>query len=336
MQEQFKNEKYDINATLIEKKKYDGLNSGFTILKFSGEDLNVKLINSLRRVCSNYIPIYAYSPDTIRIKENTTIAYNNDMMKLDLSLLPVIGIDPELFELDEKYWYDVNYADVEREVHPNELSIEFTVSKTNDTKDNIRVTTNDCSVHIDGKKVNMYSTKYPILLIELKPEQSFKCDMKAVLGIAERKESGVIWKACERAFYEKNKETGEYIFTVHGNKQFSEKELLIRTCKFLISKFDKIRNNIIEQKNEKKFPNEKTIKFIFEREDSTVCEPINFELQNMKNIVFSGFSKPDQMVKSGTIIATSENGTPVDDIIDAISIIIKKYNKLGYLLTKIS
>ena len=110
----FKNNDYDIQIKQKEMHKSNGLDSHYLTLEFQGDDLNIKIINMLKRACSNSVPVYAYAKELINIIENTSIAYNNDMMKLDLSLLPIFNIDPELSDLDEEYWYNVNYADKDR------------------------------------------------------------------------------------------------------------------------------------------------------------------------------------------------------------------------------
>jgi DNA-directed RNA polymerase subunit L len=336
----FKNNDMDIKIKELEKQKSDGLNSSFLKLNFEGSDFNIKIMNTIRRACSNNVPIYAYPVELINIIENTSIAFNNDMMKLDLSLLPVYGEDPEIYELDEEYWYKVNYSDKERKKHASEKNIEFYVAYHNNSQDIVKVTTNNAQVYVDGKQTEMYNKKYPILLIELKPNQTFKCHMKAVLGIAERRDDGALWKSCKRAYYNENinekDETKNYEFVVHGNEQFSEYELLIRTCKFLVHKMSKIKKMIQDKDNKGEFPKEKTIKFIFENEDHTLGEPLNYELQDHKDIIFSGFAKPDHLIKTGVITATSVKDTPVNALLDSIELVSIKINKIGYILENLA
>lgn len=328
---QFNNTDYDISVQEIENHQSNGIDSHFLKLLFKGDDINHKIINMIRRVCSNYIPIYAYSPDLINIIENTSVAFNNDMMKLDLSLLPVFNIDPELYELDEEYWNIENYADTERKRHPNEKSIEFYVAAHNNSSDIINVTTNDANITINGEQTKMYNTKYPILLIQLKPNQSFKCHMRAVLGIAERRDDGSLWKACKRSFFWENDDG--YTFTVYGNEMFSEYDLIIRACKYIISRLQKIKNAIIE----KNIPDEKTIEFVLDDEDHTLGEPINYELQDHEDILSSGFSKSDHLIKTGVIKARciDKKKSPNKAFIDSIGTVINKVHKIGYNVEKI-
>jgi DNA-directed RNA polymerase subunit L len=331
-----KSNDFDISISEIKYHKSNGLNEHYLTLLLGGDDFNIKLLNTLRRVCSNYIPVYAYVPELINITENTSEAFNNDMMKLDLSVMPVFGIDPGIYELDEKYWYNVDYADPNRDSHEAEKSIEFYLNKHNNSLNYIRVTTNDARITVDAEDVKMYSEKYPILLIELTPNQTFKCHMKAVLGIAENNKYGALWKSCFNAYYGDN-DKNEFEFTVYGNNMFSEQELLIRSCKFMVSKLNKMKQMIIDKINRKEIIPEKIMKFIFDNEDHTIGEPLNYELQDHKDIIFSGLSKPDFLIKSIVITATCSKNveSPIQALLDSIDIVEQKFSKMGYLLTNL-
>lgn len=332
----FENNDLDIKIKELDKKSFDGLNSSHLKLKFEGSDLNIKIINMIRRSCTNSVPVYAYAIELINIIENTSVAFNNDMMRLDLSLLPIFDVDPEIYKLDEEYWYNVNYADKERKKHHMEKNIEFYLNYHNNSQEIVRVTTNDAQVYIDGKQTEMYNKKYPILIIELKPNQTFKCHMKGVLGSAERRVDGALWKSCKRAFYEeiKDKEEKSYEFTVYGNNQFSEYELLNRACQFMVNKLESLKKMIKDKDDKGEFPNEKTIRFVFENEDHTIGEPINYELQDHKDIIFSGFSKADHLIKTGVITVSAIKEKPVKQMLESIDILLNKVHKIGYLITK--
>lgn len=339
---QFKDNKFDIKIKEKEYRPSDGLKSHYLKLNFEGSDLNVKIVNMIRRACTNSIPTYGYAAELIDIIENSSIAFNNDMMKLDLSFLPIFGVDPEIYDLEDEYWKNVNYADKDRKKHLTEKVIEFYVTYHNNSSDTVRVTTNDAKVKVDGELVRMYNEKYPILLIELKANQTFKCYMRGVLGVGERRDDGAIWKSCKRSYYEdlteeqkdKNK---KFEFTVFGNEQYSEYELLNRTCQYLILRLLKIRKLISDKVIKGEIVEERTIKFILDNEDHTLGEPINYELQSHNDIIFSGFSKADHLIKSGVITATCEKGikSPVNAFLESIDTLINKIHKFGYLITEL-
>lgn len=333
----FKPVPFDISIKQLQYHESNGLNEHYLVLKFTGADFHVKLLNTLRRICTNYIPVYAYAREAISIKENTSDAFNNDMMSLDLSLMPVIGVDPQLYELDEKYWYGVNYLDPERLKHPSEKNIEFHLNKHNNSLDYVRVTTNEARTTIDGDEIKMYNEKYPLLLIELAANQTFKCHMKGVLGIAENPKSGALWKSAMNAYYDETS-PGEFKFTVYGNDMFSEKELLIRSCKFAVSKMSKLKQFIIDKVNSKELVAAKKMEFVFDNEDHTTGEPINYELQNHKDIVYSGLKKPDLLIKSVIIKAECSKNieSPIQPLLDAIETVRDKFHKIGHLLENLN
>jgi len=332
--------KFEKNSSDIVLESFDyhpsnGLNEHYLSFVMSGTDLNIEILGSLRRICLNYIPVYGFAPELINITENTSIAFNNDMMRLDLSYLPIRGVDPELYEIDETYWHNVNYSDVARKIHPNEKNIELYLQKTNTTNDYMRVTTDDAIVHVDNVQVDMYDKKYPILLIELKPKQSIKCHMKAVLGIAEKRENGSIWKSARNAYYDEFEE-GRYKFTVYGNDVINEYDLLTRACSFMVNKLAKTKLNILDKINNGEINPQNEMELIFENEDHTIVTPINYELQNESNILRAGMAKPDLLIKNMIIIAETLKGTVVDSLLNAIHKLEQKFHKLGYLFSKMN
>ena len=68
----FKQNTLNITIDELENKKSNGLDEHYASFLFGGKDFNIKLMNTLRRVCFNYIPVYAYAPELINISENTS------------------------------------------------------------------------------------------------------------------------------------------------------------------------------------------------------------------------------------------------------------------------
>ena len=61
-----------------------------------------------------------------------------------------------------------------------------------------------------------------------------------------------------------------------------------------------------------------------DEEDFTFGEWLNFELQDNKNIIFCGISKPDHQIKSVTLKILSEKKKPIELLIEMCDIIIDK------------
>lgn len=327
-----KQSSFNIECKEIEVHESDGLDASWLKLLFFGKDFNIKLANSLRRACSNNIPTYAIPQELITIDINTAVAFNNDYMKLRLSQLPILGIDPELYFLNEKYWNkdSVNYADSKREKHPKEKSIEIYINNHNNSSMITNVTTNDIKMTVNGEIFQPYSTKYPILLIKLRPNDRFKCHMKGVLSVGER---NVIWSGAKNVFYDEgNVSKNEVLFTIEGNGQSHEYDILIKACKFLIKKFNDLRTELDKKFKSKEILPKKIIYLKLDREDYTLTEPLNYELQDHKDIIMSGLSRPDHLVKSMQIKIESIESveSPIYAILECIDILIEKYMHIGF------
>ena len=332
----FKKQDFDISIEETEVHKSDGLDAHWLSLVFRGADLNIKMVNALRRVSMTNIPSYAIPPELIKIETNTTTAFNNDYMRERISQLPVMGVDPEIYFLHEKHWHNVNYVDPKRDKHEKEGVVEYFINAHNNTANTISVTTNDLIMNVDGKQISPYSEKYPILIIKLRPNDRFKCHMKAAFGVGDRH---VIWTAARNTYYDeildKNEaSTGAYKFTIEGNDQANEYELLIRSCKYLIKKVTDLKKNIKQKMTSKEIIPTKKINFKLEREDHTLGELINYEFQDHDDIIRSGVSKPDHLVKAMLIKAASAGKveSPLEAMMECLTIVANKFNHIGKLL----
>jgi hypothetical protein len=189
----------DINIKEIDTRKFHELHGSLMALEFSGKSLNVKHINAIRRVAMDDIPIYAFPPELIKIEGNTTI-FNNDYMRLRLSQLPILNLDSEIDYLDNKYLnMGINFDDPNFIRYEKEKVIELYINSYNNTPDNMNVTTNDINYVEDGEPISKYSAKYPILLTQLRPNETFKAHMKAALSNGLKSN---IFSAASNCFYD--------------------------------------------------------------------------------------------------------------------------------------
>lgn len=319
--------KLDINIKEIEVHQSSGLDASWLTLEFSGKDLNVKLINAIRRVCTEALPAYAFCPELIKIDTNTMVAFNNDYMRGRLSFLPVLGARPEIFFLPEKYWHKVNYADPKRDKHSSEQTVEAYVNVHNNSAAVVPVTTNDIKLYIDGTQVYPYSRKYPILISKLRPNDRFKCYMKAALGVGD---NNAMWNSARNAFYDYDDKLDEservFTFTVEGNWQLHEYEIVLRAIKFLIKKMDDLHVYLKKKFDTKEILPDKVIFINLDREDHTIGEILNYELQDHPDIIASGVSKPDHLIKAILIkiFPDPKKKDPLAAILECIDIVRNK------------
>lgn len=336
----FKNHSFDISVKEVQYVKYikdESINANWLTLLFSGSDFNIKMANTLRRVAANRIPTYAIANELINIETNTTVAFNNDYMRLQIITVPIAEIDPNLYQLDEKHWYKVNFSDPERDKHKNEIPNEYYVDVTNNTTSIIPVTTNDLISYVSGEKSTPYSQNYPILLIKLRPKDQFKCHFKSVLGVGDL---NAIWKAARNGYYDEidTPNGKEYLLTLEGNWQFSEYELFLRSCKYLIFRLNQIKEDLIEKMNNGEIELESLIKFQIPNEDHTIGELLNYEFQSHKDILGAGCKKPDHLIRLIELIVESvpDLNHPLNAMIECIDICINKYQHIGLLIEKLA
>jgi len=309
------------------KKKHE---SSELCLKITGKDCNIKLLSCLRRVCVNYIPTHAFNPSNILIEQNTCVAFNNDYMRLRLSQIPVFNINSDLSFLHNKYWKGINYADTNREKHPDEKNIKIYINSHNNSNEIKAVTTKDVKCYINDEQVEMFDHEAPILVVLLRPNDSFKAMMSSSLGIGE---NNTIYCSCSNGwatYDEEIKDNGERIYKsgelfLKSRGQLSEYKILKLACEFLIKKYDDLKNDIIKRVNSKEINAEKILILTLDDEDFTLLEPLNFEIQDHTNVLYSGIAKPDHQIKSMILkIETDGKKSPSDIIIEICDNLIKK------------
>lgn len=328
--------KLDIGVHEVEKHPAVDHETSWLKLHFKGSDINNKMINAFRRVSMDNLPTYAFPKDQIKIEFNTAVAFNNDEIKLRFGSFPVMGIDPGLSFLSEKYWYNVNFGDPKREKHPSEKDVDIYINSNNNSANITCVTTNDIEVYIDNNHVKPYNEKVPIALIKLRPNDTFKCHMKAVLGVGEL---DARWRMSNNSYFKEiiNGDKKEYELSVEGNGQTDEYNIVIRSCKFLMKKLIDVKQEIQMRINSKEIPHKKSLKVKLDGEDHTIGEIINYELQGHNDIFFAGVAKTDHLIKSitFTMICNPDVDTPINAMLDCIDKLCKKFSHVGKLLIEL-
>lgn len=344
-----------INYHVVDKNLLDNKNnkdysfkvpiSSKLVLEFSGQDNANVIVNTLRRVLYDNIPTYAFSSDLIKISDNNTI-FNNDYMRLRLSQLPVLNTDLDIFFLDPIYWLNNDYSDPKRPKHPSEKRIEIAINVYNDSNFKKNITTNDIHYYEDGVEVQKYNRECPILLIQLRPAETFKCTMKAVLGVGERDN---IWASVADAYYDDlttddikgniiENPDKRIIFTVESQGQEDEYVLLIKACNYIIKKLDDIRNDLNKKFASKEIKESNEIILVLDGEDHTMGQLLNFSFQNHPDILYSGVAKPDHLVNSIRFkVSCADNiKSPIKPIFDQINLLKELYLNIEKQLVKLN
>lgn len=302
----------------------DEFNSTCLELEINGKNIAYPIINALRKTCINQIPIYAFHPSKINILKNNSV-FDNSYMKERLSQLPIIKLDHQVKFLPSKYYKNVNFADSKFDRYSEDTyDIEYYIKGKNDTSDRIlNLTTSDIQIKINNEDIK-YSVKNPILLIQLRQGEEFECSMKANLAIGE---FDSIFD-CSNSYYTELAED-KYVLKIESNGQLSEYNILDYACDILIERYKIIKENINANQYQIVITENNSIILEIVNEDYTCAGPINWVLQGMDNVLFSGITKPSFMQKNIIIKLKVDNKyKPIDVLNDSIDSTIKIFEEI--------
>ena len=317
----------DINVKQLEYL-VDDFGSTLLKLEISGKDIDHSVINSLRKVCINQIPTYAFHPSKINIFRNSSV-YDNSYMKERLSQLPIMKLKHDVKYLSTKYYKDVNFADPKLVKHKDDTyDVDIYIKAKNSGPEHIiNISTNDIKLTINNKVVNnseYYSEKYPILLTQLRTGEEFECSMKGVLAVGE---FDSIFNA-SNSYYEEITEN-KYEFMIESSGQFEEYELLIIGCEIIKEKLQIIKENVNRNQYQIIITENNSMILEILNEDYTCGGPINYHLQNSKSVIFSGITNPDFMQKNIIIkFKVDDKSKPIDVFNESVDKTDKMFTQL--------
>lgn len=313
-------------------QKRSELKSSFLILEFDGAGVSIALVNTIRRLALRCVPVYSFCKESINIEKNTSI-FNNDYMKLRISQMDYPNVKNKITYLPEKYWKEVNYSDKNRERHPDDkTNIEMYINVSNSGTSVMNVTTNDAEFFENGEKKNPFSKEYPHLIIQLRPNEIFRCRADAVLGVGIASD---IWAAAGNCFYE---ELGDNRFklTIESLGQMTEFDILDKSCMYIKQKLDNLKFILSEKYNTSEYRNESSLILKLDGEDHTVGNILNEYLQQNKDVLFSGLSKPDLLIQQMVIKLKTTTNNPIQVVLKTIDNIINVFDGIEKQFKKLS
>jgi DNA-directed RNA polymerase subunit L len=334
----------NIKVEELKKRPRKGLHSSKLVLKLSGSSINYAIVNTIRRCALDEVPCYAFCNKSIDIEANTSI-FNNDMMRLRLSQLPIYNTSPDVINLDIEYW-DVDYGNSERLVHPDDTKlIEIYIDIENNKDEVYSVTTNDCKYYLDSTEIECpYDKKYPILLVKLRRSEVFKCHMKGVLGLGIKNN---IWSSVNTCFYEDldnpenitkdtkhtdinetEVESHKFKLTIESNGQMDEYEILKRICNIVKYRLLKIKDNVKTKYDHIVKPSDNVVNVVLEDENHTIGHILNYTIQSNKKVLFAGYSKPDLLINSVVLSIAADEISPLEAFYKGIDDVISLFTTL--------
>jgi hypothetical protein len=195
-----------MKVSIEEHVKKGTLNQQKLVLKISGEKINHKFINCLRRLSKLSVPTYAFY--LFNFVENTSV-HNNDMMKLRFMQITPPDLDVKIDYLDPIYELQSfnNYDESRRQRHENDkINYEFHINIENKNSETyINVTTDDMKFYSNKKIVK--SPQPPLLITHLRKGDKLVCNGKAILGTGlgpkiKEYRPNEIWAASGNTYYE--------------------------------------------------------------------------------------------------------------------------------------
>lgn len=315
----------------------DDYDSSCLTLEFKGKHVNYLIINSLRKICIDQIPMYALHRDKIDIKRNNSV-YDNTEMECRLSQLPLKRINHDVMFLPMKFYKNVNFADLKREKHPNDTqNIELYLNVKNNNSSGVKyVSTNDLRISVNNEVIEskkMYSGKKPITLIMLRPGEEFECSMKGVLATGEL--DGIF--NASNAYYEQITEN-KFIFNIESSGQMNEYELLLRGIDIIIEKLKIIGENVNQNQYNMILTENNSVKLEIVNEDYTCGGVICNMLQDMETKVnYAGITIPNFIEKNISLIfVTNKKYKSIDVFNEAIDNSVKLYENIKKKIANIS
>lgn len=295
----------------------DDFESTILKLEISGKNISFPIINALRKVCINQIPIYAFHTDKINILRNNSV-FDNTYMRERLSQLPITKLNEiKLLKfLPLKYYKDVNFNDKNFDRHPEDITnIEYYIKAKNDGPEKIlNVNTNDLQINVNNEKIKnneKYSEKNPLLLIQLRIGEEFECSLKGVLAVGEYNS---IFNASS-CYYDEITED-KFIFNIESSGQLTEYSILIKGCEIIVEKLKIIKENINNQQYKNIVMENNSLILELLNEDYTCGGPINYLLQNMKDVIYSGITKPNFMEKNLILKVKTEKSSDLFNVLN--------------------
>jgi len=356
-----------IKVDIVEHSKIDSTYNNYLVLSFKGQELNNIIMNTIRRVIMELVPNYAFDKTDIDITENTSI-YNSDYMRLRLYQFPIFGIDNDESTI-EKYAeleYEANISTFEKKIEDiniiearelkekeiKAMNLIMYVDAINTSKIVLNVTTDDAKFSYLGKPIKSPYND-PLLIVKLKLGEKFRCTAHSSLNIGLKSVNYMPTAVC---VFSEDSDLNEYKLNIESLKQISEKDLIIRACKIINMKIDKlidiIKKKIIEYKSEKILDeynlenttdpetsdSETSFKEIsedileqhrvkgiikIENESHTFGNLLSRYIQDHKSILFGGYKIDHLLVKELTL-GYKTDGNDIINVFDDIKIDMQK------------
>lgn len=312
--------KFDEKGTLI-----SGPKSSFLLIKFTGDEVCEEFLNCIRRVILNYIPTFAFCKDTIDVIKNTSNV-NDDVIKLNISLLPIFDIPLDICYLKNEYYTNIDNKNNDNKHKKDAIDIKMFIKMSNTSDKIVNVMTDDAEVYINDKLTKIYDKTDHIMITQLVQNSELVCQAKAVIGVGFVND---IWCSGMCHYYD---EDNSFKMMIKSGGQYSEIDLLKKVCINVYKKLKYFKRKI---KNLNINNADKQYVIVFDNEDHTYASLINYFIQSDENVVSAGLTKENFDDNTITFKFITNKSTVVDIFDLAIDKSIKMFNIFESLINDI-
>lgn len=308
----------EIKIDEVSKVNRSGIRGSRLTLKITGS--TVKTVNTLRRIAYEEVPTYAFARDDIIIEENSSNAFNNDQVTIRISQLPIYDLD-----VPEKY---ISRTDA---IPDGKLKVDMYINQHNSSMDVFDVTTNHAQTYLNGKLTKIYNEQYPIVLMQLRKGETFKCKLTSKLGVGRINR---IWTAAANCYYEYEKEK-DITFNMESLGQMDEYDIIFRSCNIISERLKEIKNKIDKEYGGGRHKDDKQIEIKLVDETHTLCDVINEKLQMHPKVRVSAISKPTFLLDTMVIKLVTDVNDPLKIVYEVIDDVDKMYTDIGQKIKEI-
>ena len=315
----------------IVKKSYrndDSYHANHLYVQISGKDINYAIINTIKRVISNNIPSYAFTPDNIIITKNTSI-YNNDRLRNRLEMFPIPNIENKLdfeeYDRLRKYTrgkksYTEETVEENKDNIENMSVLNMYLKCKNTDFDILDVTTEHCEFYNKGKKIKSIYGKVAKIL-ELKKGEEIELSAIVDRGVPLNHARHMSCSQCVANEIDPN----TFLFKLEGTGQLTEKEIYVRSIRIILYILEKLKRELVGIKYDSK----RHGKITLEDYDHTVGNLLSHEMQKHKNIKFAAYKMDHLLIRKVTIQYVIDGKKTINDILEAsMNNLVVLYKKL--------
>ena len=303
---------------------------------------NHVIVNTLRRVIYRQVPNYAFDSKNIKFSKNTSI-YNNDILKVRISNMPVLGVvnDNKTFNeyIENNYNWVVNTErpiDTLKEsskkdidsIYENDTSIEllqdsnvltmYCKVKNDDKKvELINITTDSCEFFLNEKKIPS-PYKSPLLLLKLRYNEEIEFSASTKMSIPFE---SPIYLSVENVFFVENGD--KYTFKIIPRNITLKASDIIKRAIIIIKEMLSVVLELIETSTDN------TGILEINNDKFTLATLLTYYLQEHKSISYAGYKCEHLLGNKSIIYYVLKDNVDIKSVLkDTCKVISKEFDKL--------